>query len=149
MSKEIYKECEALHAQAMPHANAGFTHRFLGHHDEARTEFRTAWRLEREAAMKLIAEQLEPSRSILFRSAASLALLCGEIEDAQKLAYLGLGGEPPLRVREVLLNILADAQIRAQAGSIGEPDSVREEILRLSADAEPPVPVDVTWNRAA
>lgn len=148
---EIYEQYEALHAQAMSHANDGFAHRFLGHHDEAVAEFREAWRLERAAAMGLVAESLEPSRSILFRSAASLALLCGEVEDARRLAHLGLGGDPPLRVREFLLQVLADADAedRLRAGRGGVAASVSVELQRLLPDADPPTPVDVTWNRAA
>ena len=112
-----YREGEALHAEAMRHANDGMAHRYLGKNDDAHTAFREAWRLERQAAMLLLGDMLEPSRSVLFRSAASLALLCGEVEDAQKLAHLGLGGAPSLRVRESLQAILADADARARAGT--------------------------------
>lgn len=146
---ESYGKYEAFHAQAMSHANDAFAHRFVGHHDDAAAEFREAWRLERIAAMGLIAESLEPSRSILFRSAASLALLAGEIEDARRLAHLGLGGDPPPREREILLQILADAEDQERIRSGGAVASVRVELQRLTHDGEPPTPVDVTWNRAA
>jgi hypothetical protein len=146
---EQYAEAERNHAEAMEHADAGFAHRYLGNQEEAVAAFRRAWVLERLAAMSLIDQPLEPSRSILFRGAASLALLCGQLEDAQKLAHLGLGGEPSLRVKEALQAILADAEQRARAGATGVVDSVSEELRRLRHDAEPPEPNDITWGRAA
>jgi hypothetical protein len=106
---ENYQQAERDHAEAMRHANDGFTYRHLGAEDEARTAFRRAWELERRAAMSLIDGELEPSRSVLFCSAASLALLCGEHRDARMLAHCGLGGSPTKRVRESLEIIVADA----------------------------------------
>lgn len=145
---ERYAESERNHAEAMGHANDGFTHRYLGEQEEAVVAFRRAWVQERLAAMSLVDQSLEPSRSILFRSAASLALLCGELTDAQKLAHLGLGGEPPLRIEEALHAILADAEQRARVGATGVVDSVSEELRRLLHD-EPPEPTDITWGHAA
>ncbi len=149
MNAESLSNYERLHAEAMKHANDGFTHRYLGQQDEATAAFRSAWGLEREAAMLLLREEIEPTRSISFRSAASLALLCGELEDAQKLAHIGLGGSPPPRVRKVLEAVLADAQQRTRLGTEGPVDSVVEELRRLRPDTEPPEPVDVTWGRVA
>lgn len=144
-----HAEGESLHAEAMEHANEGFSRRRRGDGADALAAFRQAWRLERAAAMTLIDQTLEPSRSILYRSAASLALLCGEPEDAKKLAHLGLGGEPPLRIEETLEAILADAEQRARADASGPVDSVSEELRRLLRDTDPPEPTDVTWGRAA
>lgn len=146
---EGHEKYEALHAQAMSHANDGFAHRVLGQHAQAAAEFREAWKLERQVAMSLLALSLEPSRSILFRSAASLALLCGETDDARRLAHLGLGGDPPLRVREVLLEVLADAEDRLRAEAGGAAESVSAELIRLLPDRDPPTPTDVTWSTAA
>lgn len=143
-----YEDGEALHAEAMRHANDAMAYRYLGKDDEAHAAFREAWRLERQAAMGLIGDMLEPSRSILFRSAASLALLCGEVDDAQKLAHLGLGGAPSLRVRESLQTILADAAARVRAGTTVY-DSVSDELEHLQPNAEPIEPIDVTWKRSA
>lgn len=37
----------------------------------------------------------EPTRSVLYRSAASLAVMCGEKRMAEKLICEGLAGDPP------------------------------------------------------
>lgn len=150
LNAESVVEYERLHTEAMKLANDGFTHRYLGQHENAVAAFRGAWKLERDAAMLLLGEkELEPSRSISFRSAASLALLCGEHEDARKLAHLGLGGSPPPRVQRVLEAVLADAQQRLRSGAVEPVDSLVEELRRLAPDTDPPEPVDVTWRRVA
>jgi hypothetical protein len=143
-----YKRCEELHAEAMRWANDGFASRHLGKTNEACAAFLKAWGLERDAAMELISEALEPSRSILFRSAASLALLCGEVRSARALAPLGLAGDPSIRVRESLRAILADAEARVQAKATFV-DSVSAELRQLQPDADLPEPTDATWKRSA
>jgi hypothetical protein len=37
----------------------------------------------------------EPTRSVLFRSAASLAIQCHKFSDAERLIEMGLSGNPP------------------------------------------------------
>lgn len=54
-----------------------------------------AFKHENEAAMKLVNEELEPSRSILFRSAANIAYNIGLFPEAERLVCLGLSGTPP------------------------------------------------------
>lgn len=117
LSPETIVEYERLHAEAMNFANDAFTHRYLGRHDEAVEAFRRAWQREEAAAMLLRETELEPSRSISFRSAASLALLCGEYKDARRLARLGLDGAPEPRVRRMLdgLLVLADVEERVRS----------------------------------
>lgn len=55
---------------------------------------REAYLLERSAAMMLVdMKDKEPTRSILFRSAAWLAHNCGEFQDGIALADMGMIGE--------------------------------------------------------
>jgi hypothetical protein len=66
-----------------------------------------AFQAEREAAELLFgALDEEPSRSVLYRSAAVLALECREGREAERLAASGLAGNPPddiaAELREVL-----------------------------------------------
>lgn len=49
---------------------------------------------------------LEPSRSVLYRSAAYLALDCGDFEEARRLATAGLEGAPSDVVADELREIL-------------------------------------------
>ena len=47
----------------------------------------------------------EPTRSILFRSAASLAVDCNELREAERLIGIGLSGNPPPDIAEELRDL--------------------------------------------
>jgi hypothetical protein len=69
--------------------------------------FRTAFERERDAAESLGSDfSQEPTRAILFRSAATLALDCGDTAEAMRLATKGLTGNPPEDIKGELLQIL-------------------------------------------
>jgi hypothetical protein len=69
--------------------------------------------LESEAAETLFAsEDAEPTRSILYRSAASIALQCGLHARAERLIYRALAGTPPDAIAEELRDLLEDASFR-------------------------------------
>jgi hypothetical protein len=53
---------------------------------------------------------LEPTRSVLHRSAATLALECGEHGVAEQLIARALGGEPPDDVARELLKLVGRAE---------------------------------------
>jgi hypothetical protein len=148
MTEKNYEHVEHDHAEAMRHANDGFTHRYLGNEQDALEDFRKAWELERRAAMSLLDGDLEPSRSILFRSAASLALLCGEPEDARKLVHLGLSGQPSMRVREVLEAILADAEEQLSARVPSHID-LHGELHRFPGVVDFDAPPTSSWEQVA
>jgi hypothetical protein len=70
-----------------------------------------AFELERDAAMELIREfDAEPTRSVLFRSAASLAYNIGNYAESQKLIYLALAGRPFDEIEEELQALLENAK---------------------------------------
>lgn len=50
----------------------------------------------------------EPTRSVLYRSAATIALECNGIEDAEQLIQSGLSGNPPERLISELRDLLSD-----------------------------------------
>jgi hypothetical protein len=55
-----------------------------------------AFEYEQQAAMfYLNALDKEPTRSVLFRSAASLAIQCHKFSEAERLIAIGLSGNPP------------------------------------------------------
>lgn len=66
-----------------------------------------ALRLE-AAAAELVKDDLtaEPTRSILYRSAASLAIDCGNIREAERLIATALAGDPPAEIAEELRDLL-------------------------------------------
>ena len=69
--------------------------------------FRHALTLEIEAAGLVT---IEPSRSILYRSAAALALEAGKAQEAERLATLGLDGDPPPEIAAELREFIGAAK---------------------------------------
>lgn len=65
-----------------------------------------AMRLETQAA-DLVPDKksAEPTRSILYRSAASFAYQASEYQEAERLVFKGLSGYPPLQIKQQLLDI--------------------------------------------
>ncbi len=65
-------------------------------------------------AAKLVAASLddEPRRSTLHRSAASLALQCGHLEEAERLIIAGLSGMPPDDIDTELRELLKEVKQR-------------------------------------
>jgi hypothetical protein len=90
----------ALHEAAM-----GFAEQAVLERDPARAGrlLRSAFERERSAA-DLLAGTLEeePTRSILHRSAATLAADCLEYAEAERLIEQGLAGSPPAEIGEEL-----------------------------------------------
>jgi hypothetical protein len=76
-----------------------------------------AFQLE-SAAASLVAENLdlEPTRSILHRSAANLAFQCGKLRDAEKLIAIGLSGSPPDEIAEELRDLYEQVRARIEHG---------------------------------
>ena len=101
------KEAQKLHREAMELAERATLSRFRDDLVEAERLTRAAFEKERDAALSLVGElDLEPSRSVLLRSAASLALECRELREAERLASQALGGEPPPEIARELRDVL-------------------------------------------
>src|ERR1700722_217509 len=62
----------------------------------------TALFYEKKAALGLYDQQIEPSRSVLFRSAAYIALDSADFVEAQKFYEYALEGEVPEEIKEEL-----------------------------------------------
>lgn len=102
-------DIKAAHDKAMGLADDGGRARRRGELDSARAHFCDALALERSAAL---AEQTQPSRAILLRSAAWLAIDAGDGAEAARLADLGLADpETPQRIHYELQEV---AQAAAQ-----------------------------------
>jgi len=100
---------EELHEQAMDLAEEAFDSRRKGRDDEARLLFQQALELERQAALGLsLSTESEPTRSILFRSASSLAFHAGDYVQAEKLAANGIAGFPPPEIEAELRSLQDD-----------------------------------------
>src|SRR6266404_76942 len=96
-----------FHEQAMELADLAFMARVKGNASEAAELFCKAFEHERRAA-ELLSNDLnaEPTRSVLHRSAAALALDCAEYRAAEKLVATALSGDPPEEIADELRDLL-------------------------------------------
>ncbi len=104
-----------IHRQAMDTAEQAFIAQRAGKHTDAQRLFREAFTLEVEAA-RLTDD--EPGRSILHRSAATLALHAQLPRDAEKIAAAGLAGDPPPEVADELRDIMEQIASYRQMASL-------------------------------
>jgi tetratricopeptide (TPR) repeat protein len=97
---------QELHSNAMELADKADILKMQGKADEAKALFRQSLETEREAALTARQQQVgEPTESVLFRSAASLAYTVGDYREAERLACQGLAGNPPVEIAEELRNL--------------------------------------------
>ncbi|MFY9820323.1 MAG: hypothetical protein WAM82_03015 [Thermoanaerobaculia bacterium] len=108
-------EISALHDTAMAFAEQALLSR-----DPLRAGplFRSAFEHERKAA-ELLEDALdyEPTRSVLYRSAATLARDCREYDEARRLIQKGLAGRPPDDVAGELNELLKSVNADEHRGS--------------------------------
>ena len=99
-----------LHDEAMAVADLAFQAKLKGEKTTALLHFTRAYRLEREAAVMIADDvEFEPSRSVLLRSAATLALDCNLPTEAKELILIALEGKPPSEIKSELLDLLTQA----------------------------------------
>ena len=96
-------DVETLHSKAMNLAEQAFIASRSGETQAATELFQEALSLEEIAASSFepVVES-EPTRSVLYRSAAALAFHAKDFEAAEKLIARGLSGFPPPEIREEL-----------------------------------------------
>ncbi|MGP0069162.1 MAG: hypothetical protein ACLQGP_36880 [Isosphaeraceae bacterium] len=103
---------EKLHQEAMSFCDQALAARRKRDYALVKSLFREAFKHEQEAANLVAADYtLEPSRSVLHRSAAALAIECGELRAAEKLIAMGLAGDPPLEIAEELRDVLEQVNL--------------------------------------
>ncbi len=96
-----------LHEKAMEFCDEAFFAKRNGDSDAFAKFSRQALEPETEAANLLKDNfEAEPSRSILYRSAASIAIDCKEYRQAEKLISMALVGNPPNEIAEELRDLL-------------------------------------------
>jgi len=100
-------EITKLHSEAMEVAERAYSERFAQRYEDACRLFQEAFEKEHKAA-DLVADklELEPTRSVLHRSAASLAIKCNDTREAEKLIARALVGNPPDEIAEELRELL-------------------------------------------
>ncbi len=91
-----------LHEEAMEYADNAYFARKDGDQEAFLKYSRIAFEKEKQAALSIESEESEPTRSVLHRSAATLAYDCCEFRDAEKLIFRALSGNPPEEIAEEL-----------------------------------------------
>jgi len=106
-------QVNVLHREAMDLAELAQVAKLRGEIEQANHLHRQAFTKESSAAA-LIANQWEsePTRSVLHRSAASLAIECGEFEIANRLIATALSGNPPAEIAEELQDLFIQINLR-------------------------------------
>jgi hypothetical protein len=95
-----------LHREAMKYAQDAIVADAKGGKTAAFTLYEQAFALEKEAAnLFILSFEKEPTRSVLFRSAASLAMNCKQYDEAKRMIHLGLAGNAPDEIVNELLQL--------------------------------------------
>lgn len=104
---------QEIHKKAMDLAEQADLAKLRGYTDQVQELLLQALALESEAA-QLVADDLaaEPTRSVLHRSAASLAIECGELQTAEKLIARALAGAPPSDIAAELKDLFLQMNVR-------------------------------------
>jgi len=120
------------HTTAMKLALQALQARSDCHLKESKGLFEQAFAHERAAAMAYAAKKrYEPTRGILFRSAAELAISAELYTESQECAFYGLQGNPIPRVREELLQALASARHSLVLQEMGQALSAESVLLAM------------------
>lgn len=104
------KDVETFHHEAMELVDRAVLARQQGDQAAGLEFLKSAFEQERSAA-NLVADQFdfEPTRSILHRSAAALAIECSQLREAERLIGRALAGNPPADIADELRDLLLDA----------------------------------------
>jgi hypothetical protein len=110
-------EMQAFHHRAMLLVDEAEKCRRRGDLQAAQAQLQQAFEQERQAAQLSAAHlELEPTRSVLHRSAASLALECGALREAERLIAAALSGNPPEEIAEELRDLLEQVYFGRKRG---------------------------------
>jgi hypothetical protein len=125
-----------LHEDAMDLAEIAFITKLKGDDNQAIEMFQRAYEKEAQVA-KQIAENStpEPTRSIMYRSAASLAFNCGKLKEAERLIAAGLAGEPPKEIAEELRELFEKVNFERHLRLRGVNLSTEEFQMSLAGNA--------------
>ena len=106
-------QIQDLHRQAMDLAEQADLKKLRGETAQVQELLQQALKLESEAA-GMVANDItaEPTRSVLHRSAATLAVECGELSLAERLIARALAGAPPSGIAAELKDLFIQINLR-------------------------------------
>lgn len=114
------QDLERLHQEAMELVDQVVLARQRGDDEAIHALSRAAFAKERAAADWVAGQlDLEPTRSVLHRSAAMLAIECAELREAERLIGRALAGNPPDDIADELRDLLLE-EVYAQRQEIGQ-----------------------------
>jgi hypothetical protein len=143
-------EIEQLHEQAIDLAEEAFAAQRKSDAESAKNLFLRALELEVRAASTFPATaESEPTRSILYRSAAALAYHAKEYDRAEQLIAFGLSGFPPIEIKEELRALQDDVNFRHHIAikNAELPDNQMQIMLWGDATGHGVIPVDILLTR--
>ena len=114
------REVKRLHREAMEYADEAFVLQLEGNRKKYLHFTRLALEKEAAAADLMVDEDVEPTRSVLHRSAATLAWRCQEYERAKRLAYRALAGNPPSQIEWELQDLLSTVRLEEAGIRLGK-----------------------------
>lgn len=127
---------EDLHTNAMDIAEEAFVAQRKGNEKVADELFQKALSLELQAAETLpLNKESEPTRSILYRSAASISYNLKDYELTERLIAQGLSGFPPQQISEELKNLYEDVNFHRHLRSKGLILDKNQLLMSIAGDA--------------
>jgi hypothetical protein len=123
---------KTTHRQAMEQTDLAHAARRQGDEVLSLRYFRKAYELEAQAAAAFASRlDAEPTRSVLFRSAATLALDAKLLPEAEKLVCTALSGNPPEEIADELRDLLEQIYFERHLALRGielQPDEIQMSI---------------------
>lgn len=132
------REVSRLHREAMRCVDKSTVARLEDNREEYLRYTRLAYEKETAAAVLMEDKKdIEPTRSVLYRSAATLAYRCEMYVEAKRLIHTALGGNPPPEIEFELNDLLGKVKL-AQSNI-----HLSDKHLRLTLDGN-----DIAFGRA-
>ncbi len=122
---------QELHTQAMDYAEKADFLKMQGKNDDALPLFKKSLQAEREAAYQAKTQNVgEPTESVLFRSAASLACSLKDFREAERLICMGLAGNPPHDIASELRSLYDQVNMERNLEQMNasQPENQREAV---------------------
>ena len=115
------RQVNQLHSDATAYADESFVARLEKNREKYLHFTRLALDKETAAADLMVDElDIEPTRSVLHRSAATLAWRCGRYDEAEKLIYRALAGNPRSDIERELKDLLGTVNLAKAGIHLGE-----------------------------
>jgi len=113
-------DLRTLHTQAMDLAEKAMIERALGRLESAKACLTQALKKEEKAARMAVQNGApEPTRSVLLKSAAHLAVDAGELRLAEQLVAMALAGDPPGEIADELRSLFAEIALCRKRSDMG------------------------------